>query len=574
MALPPLPAGFSLDAAPASAGMPPLPAGFTLDGAAAPSFDLVNGQQVPTGSPAAKAAQSPLAHADPNSSSPVGSEISAMIQNALSGAGKAFTDVGRGAGQYLGLTSRQDVSDSRERDAPLMATGAGKIGNIAGNVAMAVPTAAIPGANTVTGAALAGSVMGALQPSTSTGETLRNIGTGGVLGGAGQAVGNAVGAAASGLLKSRAQASVAATSTNAVRDQVLSDGRAAGYVVPPTEVNPSATATALESISGKAATKQAAQAQNQTVTNGLVAKDLGLPANTPITQQALQGVRQQAGQVYSQVKSAGQITADSTFKTDIQGITNASKNVQAGFPGAATPAGDKIDDLVKSLDQPTFSSAQALEYTKRLRQQASSNFVVASRSGDPEARALASAQINGADALEDMIGRHLQSTGQPDLLSQFQDARTLIAKSYQAQAALKGNNVSATRLAAQLQKGKPMTDGFGLVARFADQFGNATKFPQGGVGVSKLAATVGGSGVVGGLLTGNLPLAGASLAGAAAPYAVRKGILSTAGQKVLATPNYAPSALGTAGLRTLQQAPVATLPAVAAGLPLIQASQQ
>jgi len=537
------------------------------------NFDAVNGEMVPTGSAYAKAAQSPIATPDPNSSSPVGSEIGAMLSNAASGAGKAFVDLGRGAGQYLGLVSRQDVQDSRERDAPLMATGSGKVGNIVGNIAATTPALAIPGANTVAGAGLIGAATGALQPSVSTGETVRNTALGGALGAGGQAIGNAVAAGAQKILNSRAAVATTAETANAERDAILQAGRDAGYVVPPTEINPSATATALESISGKAATKQAAQAQNQIVTNKLVAQDLGLPANMPITQDALNSVRQKAGQVYQQVKQAGQIATDAPYLNDLTKISNVSEDIAKEFPGAATPAADKIEALVKSLSQDEFSAAQALEYAKRLRQQASSNFTVAARSADPEARALAQAQIKGANALEDQIGRHLDASGQPDLLQQFQDARTLIAKAYQAQAALKGGNVSATRLAQQLQKGKSMSDGFGLVARFADHFGDATKLPKGGVGVSKLAATVGGSGIVGGILTGNLPLAAAAAAGTAAPYAVRQSLLSGVGQRVLATPNYAPGALGTITLNALKQSPRAVIPATAATLPLIEANQ-
>lgn len=96
------------------------------------------------------------------------------------GAGKAITDLGRGAGQYLGLVDRADVAESRRLDAPLMKTGAGLAGNITGNVAALLPTALVPGANTYAGAATIGALSGALQPSTSTGETLANIGIGGV----------------------------------------------------------------------------------------------------------------------------------------------------------------------------------------------------------------------------------------------------------------------------------------------------------------------------------------------------------------------------------------------------------
>lgn len=524
------------------------------------SLDAVNGYTVPTGSPAAIEARSPVAQADPNSPHPVTSEVGAMLDNLRTGAGKYFADLGRGLGQKLGLTSYQDVADSRARDAPLMATTAGKVGNIGAGILTAAPAMAIPGANTVAGAAAIGGVTGALQPAASTQEAITNPVLGAAVGAGAQYVGQKVGQYASDRLAARATQQAEDTSANSVRDAVLQEGRKAGYVVPPTEVNPSATATALESISGKAATKQAAQAVNQKVTNKLVATDLGLPPTQPITQEALAQVRQQAGQVYQQVKQVGNIATDSEYLNALTKITNASDEVAKAFPGATTPAADKIDALVNSLSQDEFSAAQALEYTKRLRQQASANFALAGRSADPEARALAQAQSQGADALEEMIGRHLQSQGNPDLLQSFQAARTTIAKSYQAQAALKGGNVNAQRLAQQLQKGKPMSDGFGLVARFADHFGDATKLPKGGVGVSKLAATVGGSGVLVGALTGNVPLVAASVAGSAAPYAVRQGLLSQAGQAALATPNYASNALGTLALKGLQQAPNVALP--------------
>lgn len=102
----------------------------------------------------------------------------------LAGTGKAFHDLGQGAGQLLGLTSRDDVAESRRLDAPLMKTGAGTAGNILGNVAAFAPTALIPGANTITGAGLIGAGSGLLQPSTSTGETAKNVGIGAVAGAA------------------------------------------------------------------------------------------------------------------------------------------------------------------------------------------------------------------------------------------------------------------------------------------------------------------------------------------------------------------------------------------------------
>lgn len=141
---------------------------------------LGNGQTAPTGSAAAKAALSPISQSD--------------TQNFLAGAGKATYDLGRGAGQMLGLESRQDVANSRALDAPLMRTKAGKAGLITGTAADLLPAMWIPGANTMAGAAAIGAGAGLLQPSTSTGETAANTGLGAAMGPIGLGVGRGLGA--------------------------------------------------------------------------------------------------------------------------------------------------------------------------------------------------------------------------------------------------------------------------------------------------------------------------------------------------------------------------------------------
>lgn len=113
----------------------------------------------------------------------------------LAGTGKAFVDMGRGVGQMTGLIDQASVDEAKRRDAPLMNTGAGMAGNIAGNVAAMIPAAMIPGANTLAGASLVGAVSGAIQP-TATGESrAANAMFGGVTGLAGQGVANTIGRA-------------------------------------------------------------------------------------------------------------------------------------------------------------------------------------------------------------------------------------------------------------------------------------------------------------------------------------------------------------------------------------------
>jgi hypothetical protein len=113
----------------------------------------------------------------------------------LAGAGKAMTDMGRGARQIaakLGLGDssavQSEIDESRRLDSPLMRTGAGLAGNLAANVAMTMPAAAIPGVNTIMGAGALGGALGAAQPVASDESRLANTGFGAAGGAIGQAV--------------------------------------------------------------------------------------------------------------------------------------------------------------------------------------------------------------------------------------------------------------------------------------------------------------------------------------------------------------------------------------------------
>jgi len=123
----------------------------------------------------------------------------------MAGVGKAVYDTGRGLGQLTGLVSADDVKESRERDAPLMDTGAGMAGNVVGNIGMALaPGGVVKGAgslagmagatnaatklNAVGGALMApksvggalgvGAAQGLIQPAADMGERVFNTGLG------------------------------------------------------------------------------------------------------------------------------------------------------------------------------------------------------------------------------------------------------------------------------------------------------------------------------------------------------------------------------------------------------------
>jgi hypothetical protein len=110
----------------------------------------------------------------------------------FAGVGKGMTDIGQGIGQMVGLQDRADVAEKRGLDADLSKTGAGKAGEIVGQVATTIPSMFIPGVNTVLGGGLVGAGIGLAQPSQSTTETLSNVSMGGAGGSLGVLAGRAI----------------------------------------------------------------------------------------------------------------------------------------------------------------------------------------------------------------------------------------------------------------------------------------------------------------------------------------------------------------------------------------------
>lgn len=468
-------------------------------------------------------------------------------QKFLAGAGKAMTDIARGAGQLVGAVSNEDIAASRAQDAPLMESGLAKAGNIAGGIATAVPAAFIPGANTVAGAGLVGAAYGALQPATSGKERLANTAIGGAAGSAGQYLGGKVAQFAQGLKQSRAAAAQTAEAQNAVRDAVLAEARQAGYVVPPSTVNPSTTNRLVEGLAGKAQTAQTASVRNQKITNRLVRQSLELANDAPLTKGTLNAVRSKAGTVYKAIEQTGEIIADGQYLDDLAEITNSVDQVAKDFPELNLSSNEQISTLVDGLLKDRFSARGAIEATKQLRKAASGN-LSGMNAADPAKRALGYAQRDAAAAIEDQMIRHLDGIGKGELSQQFDAARRLIAKTYSVESALNesSGNVVATQLGAQLKKNKPLDGELQLIAKFARNFGDAAKEVKGSPGVSAVDAIIGGLGAA--------TISPAMIALPAARIGARSAVLSGPFQRSMGTPTYAPGSLGTRALQLLEQA--------------------
>lgn len=314
----------------------------------------------------------------------------------------------------------------------------------------------------------------------------------------------------------------------------------AGYVVPPASVRPTAPIVALESVAGKAATQQIASGKNQEITNQLASRAIGLSPNQPITPQALNEIRQQAGQAYKAIKGTGTIKPDMQYFDDLANIRQTTAEIAKDFPDADIGSGEAISKLVKSLAQDKFDASSAVEYIKQLRKSATS-LMSGANAGDPAKLSLGRAQRDAAEALEEMVTRHLADTGKPELARNFDNARRLIAKTYTVQGALETTgNVNAAKLAALLRKGKPLSPELETAASFAGAFPKAAVTPEkfGSPGVSALDAAMTAGGAVTLPFLGQSPFA--ALAYPAARYGARNIALSRMLQRGLNKPPMQP----------------------------------
>lgn len=366
-------------------------------------------------------------------------------------------------------------------------TGGFRVGDLAGT---GLGTAVRAG----TGATVGGLTAGLVNPS--------DAGTGAMIGGAMpgavQLAGKAGGAVGSAMRGGKPQPSSELLKTAA-------GAMDAGYVIPPSMVNPSFKNRTIESLSGKFETAQMAATKNQAVTDSLVRKALGLADDVPLNQETMKAVRQQAGQIYQQIKGTGMVAADKAYMDAVDDIGRTIKSATASFPqlGRTNMHGkpvDEITELAQGLKVGQFDAGGAVDMIAVLRDSADTAYA----SGN---KALGKANKAAAKALEDMLDRHLQQIGATDLLPAYRDARSLIAKTYTVEKGLRegAGTVDARALARELQKGKPLTSELRTVAQFGNTFNKAAQPPHligsPGVNVLKpalsLLAGIGGTATAG-----------------------------------------------------------------------------
>lgn len=324
-----------------------------------------------------------------------------------------------------------------------------------------------------------------------------------------------------------AQQAPANFSQQTMRQMALQKAAQEGYVVPPSTVNPSTTNKVLESIAGKVATEQDASLRNQTITDALMKRSVGLDDAVQMSEDVLPGIRGEAGKAYQALRSAGSMAADAQYGKALDAITAKYQGAAKAFPELAR---DDVVTAVESVRKSSFDADSAIDAISILRDKSSTAYAQGNK-------ALGKAYREISGALEGAIERNLASRGgdAAKMLGEFRQARQLIAKTYTAEKALNqsAGSFNASKLATELAKGKPVSGEAKKVAEFAQAFPKAARLVLD-------SGSVRNTDVILGAGTAALSREPTYLLYPFARQAVRNALLSEPGQRVLTTPGLQP----------------------------------
>jgi hypothetical protein len=184
---------------------------------------------------------------------------------------------------------------------------------------------------------------------------------------------------------------------------------------------------------------------NQAVTNTLIGQDAGVPKGTVPSVAAVTDARNAGpGGVYNKVQNSipKNLTQDAQLQTGIKSLQDSTSQL---------PRSPDVEALQQTmLGQPDMTSQQLFSNIQQARERASANMA----SDDPDKNAIGKAYGQLADHYEDFAGRSILP-GSDVNIKDFTDARTQFAKSYAAQAALKGGENFDPATYAKLAQNNP-----------------------------------------------------------------------------------------------------------------------
>ena len=238
----------------------------------------------------------------------------------------------------------------------------------------------------------------------------------------------------------------------------------AGFKATPQESGGGIIQNNMASVAGEPRLARKISKANEDKVHEKIAKDFGLEEGEVITRETLEGIREKNGAAYETLRKAGKVDVDKAFLDELGGIVKERQGAAKDFPRGADPVMEVYKRLTKNKDGSVkrgFDADSAVSEIKNLRKDAGKAF----KSGDTE---LGKTNLKAAEALENILDRHMSKSGNAAGMQDFRKARQQIAKTYDAEKAMVADGKLNPQVYAKLlEKGRPLSGGSLEVAEAA-----------------------------------------------------------------------------------------------------------
>lgn len=262
----------------------------------------------------------------------------------------------------------------------------------------------------------------------------------------------------------------------------IADAQQAGFKSLPSEAKPGLTRSVAEAAAYRPQLIKDLVRENEITATNLIKNDLRLAPTDALDTRTLGRIRDAAGRVYEGIKNINEridiARTDPNFRTAVVDLDSQFRSMKNVLPELYHQPGlERLRAGLGRLNE--ITPAEIIDITKNLRDTASSTFK--NPGASDSALTAARAMRGGADLLEGLLERHLQTTGRSQLYNDFTAARQQIAKTYDVEAMsdLVKGVVDPQIARRMLEKGVPLSGGMEQVARAAAAMPNVVRSAEG-----------------------------------------------------------------------------------------------
>lgn len=241
---------------------------------------------------------------------------------------------------------------------------------------------------------------------------------------------------------------------------------AQGLRLTPSEANAGPIAKGVEGLAGEPKLAKEISKANVEVYNEKIAKDLGLPKDTPLNNETLTNLEKQHWKNYDNIRGIGTVEADATFNSTLDNLLAKYKSPEnASFAKTGKALGfDEIRKFVEDFksEAKSFDASEGVDVIRGLREKSKESY--ANGRG-----AEAKIYRGTADALEEQLARNVEGSNlDPNIVKNFRESRKQLAKIHDARKALGGGENIDPNVYAKIQKKSPnlLTGGAKEIAEF------------------------------------------------------------------------------------------------------------